>query len=428
MSTDRRFRLYAGGVFILGTAAFAVSVNRTGMTASPLLGVMVLAVVVAEALEVRLGEGSIALSYPLSVATLALLGPSAGGAVAAACMLPALLKPAEIRVDRYFFNLGQLVLCSLLAGWVYLGIGGRLLVAGPLGPGDFPRAGVAASALVATGVLTNFMLVSIGLAIKRRSHVARVWRSNFSWMMPTQVALGLVGLVIAQVIAVVGIAGLALFIAPLLVARDTYHRYVRLRDAYADTVRSLVATIEAKDPYTKGHSVRVAEYSLGIGQQLALADSQLERLEYAALLHDLGKVGVSRTVLAKAGALSNDEFAEVRRHPDIGASILESVPYLQDIVTVVQHHHERVDGSGYVDGLRGDAIPIAARILAVADAYDAMTSRRPYREALSGSSAMVELRSVSGTQLDPIVVEAMFHYLEGRDGAEADSWGVLADA
>lgn len=411
MSADRRFRLYAAVVVMLGLGCFFASARSTSVRVSPLMGVMIAAVVVAEALDVRLGEGSIALSYPLSVATLALLGPTAGGAVAAACMVPTLLHPKSIQIERYLFNLGQLILCSLLAGWAYLWSGGRLLATSALVPSDFPQAGVAATALVIAGVMANFLLVSTGLAIMQGGSVVRVWRSNFSWMMPTQLALGLVGLIIAQVVAVIGPLGLVVFVAPLLVARDTYHRYTRLRDAYADTVRSLVAAIEAKDPYTKGHSVRVAEYSRGIAHYLSFEDGQVDRLEYAALLHDLGKVGISRAVLSKAEPLTDAEFAEVRKHPDIGATIIESVPYLGDIVSVVQHHHERLDGSGYADGLRGEAIPMAARVLAVADAFDAMTSERPYRLALAADVAMRELEAGSGTQFDPVVVRAMALYL-----------------
>jgi HD-GYP domain-containing protein (c-di-GMP phosphodiesterase class II) len=218
-------------------------------------------------------------------------------------------------------------------------------------------------------------------------------------------------LTIAQVVAVVGLLGLALFVAPLLVARETYHRYVRLRVAYSDTVRSLVGAIEAKDPYTKGHSVRVSEYAVQIAKRLALDDQMLTRIERAALLHDLGKVGVSRALLAKEGTLTQAEWAEIRRHPDIGAGIMETVPYLKDIVPIVQYHHERIDGGGYCEGLSGDDIPFAARILAVADSYDAMTSIRPYRRALARAEALDELHAGAGTQFDSTVVAAMEGYL-----------------
>jgi putative nucleotidyltransferase with HDIG domain len=173
-------------------------------------------------------------------------------------------------------------------------------------------------------------------------------------------------------------------------------------------VASLVVTLEAKHKYTEGHSLRVAEYASGIATMLALPLLTLERVRTAALLHDLGKVGVRDEILDKANALTPDEWLAMRQHPLLGARILGSLGFLAEEACIVRHHHERPDGRGYPDGLAGDAIPLAARIIAVADAYDAMRSARSYRPALPEEAALEELRRGSGTQFDVAAVTA-FH-------------------
>lgn len=357
------------------------------------------------------GAGA-SLSYPLSVAGLVLLGPAGGALAASASTLTSVRRGREDFWAVFVFNLSQVTLSAALAGWVYMSLGGRALVGQPLTSADFPAIVVPFAAMIVASMLLNYVLVGMYFVLREQATFRQFWKSTISWMTPTQVALGIAGLAIAQIVALVGVAGLALFVAPLLVARETYNRYIRLREAYSDTVRSLVGAIEAKDPYTMGHSVRVAEYTIGIARHMAIDEPQLERLEYAALLHDLGKVGIPRSLLAKPAALTATEIAEIRRHPDIGASIIETVPYLEDIVSTVQHHHERVDGAGYSAGLAGIAIPLPARILAVADSYDAMTSERPYRSALSTIEALRELEAHSGSQFDEDVVRAMVSYLD----------------
>jgi putative nucleotidyltransferase with HDIG domain len=185
-------------------------------------------------------------------------------------------------------------------------------------------------------------------------------------------------------------------------------------------VRSLVAAIEAKDPYTKGHSIRVARFAVAIAEAMSLEEGQAQNIEYAALLHDLGKIGISRAVLAKTGALTDEEYGSIKEHPAIGARILESVPFLDSVRPAVQDHHERVDGKGYGRRISGAELSVEARILAVADSYDAMTADRPYRDALSADAAIAELRVNSGTQFDQEIVEAFLSILPGLEREEPE--------
>ena len=166
------------------------------------------------------------------------------------------------------------------------------------------------------------------------------------------------------------------------------------------TVRSLVTAIEAKDPYTRGHSERVAVYARQLGERLALTRAETELLERAALLHDVGKIGIELDTLTSPAQLAAEEVRAIRQHPVIGSELVGDVEFLADTVPIVRHHHERFDGAGYPDGLIGDKIPMLARVLAVVDSYDAMTSDRAYRAGMSEEQALAEIARVAGTQLD----------------------------
>jgi putative nucleotidyltransferase with HDIG domain len=177
--------------------------------------------------------------------------------------------------------------------------------------------------------------------------------------------------------------------------------------AYLGAIRALAAALDARDPYTAGHSERVSTLSVTIGRSMNLERGQLEVLRLGALLHDIGKIGVADEILRKNGPLTPEEFEHIKRHPALGARILRQVPFLAPHLPIVELHHERPDGRGYPFGLRGDDIPLDARIVHVADAFDAMTSARAYRGALPASVALAELERFSGTQFDPACVDAL---------------------
>lgn len=178
---------------------------------------------------------------------------------------------------------------------------------------------------------------------------------------------------------------------------------------------AIVSTIGGKDEETEEHCHRLERLSIAIGERLGLADDQLVTVSYAAYLHDIGKVRVPSEILAKPGPLSDAEWAEMRKHPDYGAEMLADKAFLVDAARIVRAHHERYDGSGYPGGLRGEEIPIEARIIAVVDAYDAMISDRPYRKALDSAGACAEIKKNSGTQFDPRVVDAFLRVLGNVD-------------
>jgi response regulator RpfG family c-di-GMP phosphodiesterase len=187
--------------------------------------------------------------------------------------------------------------------------------------------------------------------------------------------------------------------------------YQNIRDNYLKTVRGFALAVEAKDRYTHGHSENVMKYTVVLAKHLGLSDAELENVKYAGLLHDIGKIGVSELILNKPGRLTPSEFDEIKKHPALGANIIADVPFLRPLVPMVLHHHEFFDGNGYPNGIKGDQIPFGARILSVADAYEAMTSDRPYRRSLSQQAALEILINGKGKQFDPLIVDTFTEIL-----------------
>jgi HD-GYP domain-containing protein (c-di-GMP phosphodiesterase class II) len=198
------------------------------------------------------------------------------------------------------------------------------------------------------------------------------------------------------------------------VALENARLFEDVQRTFLETSEALAEAIELRDAYTGGHTRRVTDYSLATGRQLGLKEDQMKRLRMAAILHDIGKIGVDDHVLRKPGRLDREEFAQMKKHPSLGADILDHIQYLAAILPGIRSHHERNDGFGYPDGLSKKKIPLVARIIAVADTYDAMTSDRPYRKGLSKTIAVQELIDCSGSQFDPVVVEAFLQaYRQG---------------
>jgi len=189
--------------------------------------------------------------------------------------------------------------------------------------------------------------------------------------------------------------------------------YKKLDDSYKCTVLALSNAVDARDPYTAGHSMRVSKISLLISGELKMADEDTQILEYAALFHDIGKIGIPDDILNKKGKLTDDEYKSVKNHPDIGVNILGEITFLLNALPLIKHHHERFDGKGYPCGIEGEEIPLCSRIIAIADTYDAMTSDRPYRRGFSHSAAVQEILENKGTQFDGMLVD-MFMKIEGR--------------
>lgn len=344
--------------------------------------------------------GAVSLSSGILLAAVLFGGPSTGVLVAALGSVSVTDILSGKPLKRMLFNTGQYVLGAGLSSVVFLAVGATPLqwrsVAGSADIVWF--AAVALAALVLAAV--NVLLAGTAIAFFTETSLREVWRRSLSSLTVSLFALSVLGMVLAELLHVAGIAGTLLIVVPFMIARQTFEVFQRQSMAYRDTVRSLVAAIEAKDPYTRGHSERVAWYAVEIARGMGLPDSECQRIEWAALLHDIGKVAIDTQILNKPTALSPSESDVVRKHPEQAEAILDDIDFLEEAIPLIRSHHERLDGSGYPSGLADEDIELGARILAVADSFDAMTSSRAYRQALSVEEATDELLGCAGAGLD----------------------------
>ena len=187
------------------------------------------------------------------------------------------------------------------------------------------------------------------------------------------------------------------------------------QELFLETIKTLAAAIDAKDQYTHGHSERVSSFSMAISRHLGLTQEEVFRVHIAAILHDVGKLGIRESILNKPGGLSDEEFDIMRQHPSIGAQIMSPIRMLKDIIPGIRNHHETWNGKGYPDQLNGEEIPMVARIIGVADTFDAMTTTRPYQQAMTLDYVLDKMRSMSGTRFDPVVIDAFIAAVEAGD-------------
>ena len=200
----------------------------------------------------------------------------------------------------------------------------------------------------------------------------------------------------------------------IAVALSNTRLYEDAQRAYHEAILALINAIEAKDPYTMGHTQRTSRYALGIAQELGLSENQCQRLKTAAELHDIGKIGIKEKIMTKPSALSGSEYHSIQEHVLVGEKILRPITYLRFVLPLIRGHHENYDGSGYPDGIKGEEILLESRILAVADSFDAMTTQRPYNAPMSFSDALEECKKKAGTQFDPKVVEALERFVSAN--------------
>lgn len=234
------------------------------------------------------------------------------------------------------------------------------------------------------------------------------------WALRNFFTLSPIGIMMLLFYTSYGWIGLIIFLGPLFLARYSFKLYLNMKEVYLETITALTNAIDAKDEYTNGHSQRVAEYSMVLGQHMNLNEPHLEVLKTAALLHDVGKIGISDSILLKPGKLDEFEYEMIRNHPMIGANIIDGIEFLDKAKLYISQHHEFFDGNGYPKGLTGADMPIESMILSVADAFDAMTTNRAYRKAFSEEKALSILQEERGKQFAPKVVDAMLEIKEAR--------------
>ncbi|HAQ40985.1 MAG TPA: hypothetical protein DCM73_09225 [Clostridiales bacterium] len=364
--------------------------------------------VIAETFLILLPKaGAISVSFALTYSAILLTDPLTAAiitAVGVAFRCPYVDGRGRVHIFntpiyKTIFNISQLIINSGMAGIVYVSLNKHI------GIGFQFYNPIAGSAALIVDIFLNVFFMSELMSILLNEKFVYIWKSNFFSMMVNVVLVGLLGIILAFAYNSYGIGGILLFFIPLLLARYTFKLYIDMRKNYFDTMNVLVRAIEANDPYTSGHSQRVSAYSEAIAKQLGLPQGRIDTIKSAALLHDIGKIGIDKNILNKTGKLEKDEFETIKSHPEIGATIIADLSYLVNIADIIRHHHERDDGNGYPDGLNHDRIPLETSILTIADSFDAMTTNRPYRHSLSLDDALNEIKINAGTQFNPDIVD-----------------------
>ncbi|HEX5165512.1 MAG TPA: HD-GYP domain-containing protein [Thermomicrobiales bacterium] len=309
------------------------------------------------------------------------------------------------------FNVGQTVL-YVTAGAICYG----LFASVELGPriGDFGS--LAVIAVVATVMhLLNTGMVAVAGGLQLGLNPLRVWASTIALDVMPHVTLTGLG-TIAAMLAVDQPLALPFLALPAVLVHQSVRQTVQLRVDTHEALASLVEVMELRDPYTAGHSRRVAALSRTLATRLGLTEEEADVVEHAGRVHDIGKAGIDQVILTKPGQLSDVEWNQMRNHPDLGANVVSRFAAYRHGAKIVRHHHESWDGSGYPDGLTGEQIPLGSRIIAVADTFDALTSSRPYRDAMSIEDAISVLEAGAGLQWDERVVSTMVSYLRDLHG------------
>ncbi|GAA0773597.1 HD-GYP domain-containing protein [Clostridium subterminale] len=265
-------------------------------------------------------------------------------------------------------------------------------------------------------IIVNSLIMSILMSIVTNKNILFCFIGNIRMGILNSVVMIPIGILLALVFIKYGYLGIVFIAFPLLLIRYTLLLYTSSKSQFIDTVEALMNAIDARDQYTEGHSRRVAEISVAIAKELKYNQWNIEQLGIAAMLHDVGKIGVSDAILNKPGKLTDEEFDAIKGHPEIGIKIIKDIKNIDYVYPVVRNHHERYDGKGYPDGKKGDELPLNVYIVQLADTVDAMASDRPYRKGLSESVILEEINKYSGTQFHPKVAETYLRIVEKNDG------------
>jgi putative nucleotidyltransferase with HDIG domain len=381
------------------------------------------------------GDSNMSVGFVLTVAIVILFGPPGGVILGPlAIVIPTLIRK---RINgRTVPNAALFVVVNFLTAAGYLAIADT----NPSGFSVEVLAGIVIAVLV--NFVANGLLLSVPYLLAHTDSFRSLWQKN-SWLLPHYLGMGVIGGALAAAYVALGFFGIVAFVTPAFMMRFAMKQYVEkteenvqklseqntqlraayiqvqeaqdeLNESYDGTLEALVNALDARDQETKGHSIRVSHYMMDIAAELGVKEGTQEwvDMQRGSLLHDVGKIGVSDNILLKPGKLTEEEWELMRLHPEIGFNMLRQVKFLSGAAEIVYSHHERWDGKGYPRGLSHEEVPLGARIFAVCDTFDSMTSDRPYRKALSTLDSMNEILKYNGSQFDPLVVEAFLDIYE----------------
>ncbi|MCM8711499.1 HD-GYP domain-containing protein [Clostridium sp. SYSU_GA19001] len=309
---------------------------------------------------------------------------------------------------KTLYNYSALVLPIILGNFLYVAFNGTFLLENIWGEI------LHISVFCITVFIVNTLLASILFSLLHNKNILYFFISNLKLGLLSSIAMAPFGLLLAFVFKKYSFGGVLLLLFPIILARYTFSLYIESKTQYVQTVDSLMRAMEARDKYTEGHSQRVAEIACEIARELKYNDIKIEQINIAALLHDVGKIGIDDQILNKPGKLTEEEYKIIKSHPEIGYNILKDIKNLENILPIVRHHHEMYDGKGYPEGKMAEELNLDVFIIQLADSIDAMATDRPYRKALSKEQIISEITKYSGSQFHPKVVQAYLNIIEKK--------------
>jgi len=397
------FKLYYVAFVVAGLVLFAYLMRDLPFGRFREILLFIALLVLADTAHITLPRGgaTIDASSPIDLAAIAF-----AEAVAAFSSQAFVHRRPAIRVA---FNVPLLILTVGLSGLVYYAF--------PASWRDLstPRFLVPMTAAAVAYYAINTFSISAVIGLQARKSPVPVWQHNYMWTFFHILAFVPIAAIITLVYRSYGSWTILLFVVPIFLARYTFKLYVDMKEAHINTVAALTSAIDANDPFTHGHSYRVSRYALRLGRAMGLSARDMEILEYGALLHDVGKIAIQHDILLKTDKLSEQDYATLRQHSTIGADIVENLKFLREAAVLVRYHHEQPNGKGYPEGLSGDDIPIGARVILVADAFDAMTSDRPYRKGLPLERVVEQFEKYAGEQFDQEIAHLMVNLVRRGD-------------
>ena len=402
-------------IFLAITFGTYLTINYRIHSYSSLLLFIVISFV-AESMAVILpgNGGAVSVGYAVNFAAMVILGPLPAAISSSMGITFRCVKTSNNKMHHFFntplykslFNGAQCFLSIGVPSVIYYKF--NVTTSDPV----FYKNIIPLILALLTYLITNTSIITKLFSLLNKKSFWNMFVNNIKWTLPNSFVIATLGIFISLLYINYGSVIMLLFFGPLLLARHSYKLYIDMKNLYMETVYALTKAVEAKDPYTNGHSLRVAEYAEKIACHMKLPTSKVNTLKTAAMLHDIGKIGIEDYILNKPSKLTDEEFEKIKSHPVIGINILSDVDFLSEVKQLIIKHHERYDGKGYPDGVGGDLVPIDAYILSVADAFDAMTSDRSYRKGMTNEEAIEIISKEAGFQFHPLVAESFIAMLK----------------
>lgn len=400
--------ILTGVTFFVYTLRFAQDVDIIGVLLFSVLSIT------AESLLIPTpGDRGLSVGFAVGLASIVVFGVPEAIWIASIGIMLRVMKRDGIIYNIFnfpfyktLFNGANIALSAGLSGLCYINLGG---IPGTI---DLNSTAYAIIASIIVYILVNAIIMSILMNLITGEGFLNNFFGDIVWVVKDYFSVAPLGILMAVAYINYGIVGVLLFFGPLLFARYSFKLYVDMRKIYIDTVKSLSQAVEAKDPYTNGHSMRVGRYSCKLAEKLGLSEKRVENLRIAAILHDIGKIGIEEGILNKPGRLSDEEYDRIKQHPDIGVKIIKDINFLKDASKIILGHHERYDGTGYPEGRKIGEIVLESQILSLADVFDALTSERPYRSAMTVEEALEIIENGKGSQFDYKLADAFIRMVK----------------